>query len=98
MNLTYSLIGRVDPNSNEIGVVAGINLGNYFGGFINGSGTDSVKNLALTSNVNIIGVWIFQVDGANIQSMIIIYSSCDNKSNLGLRLKGAPTKFTVSIT
>ena len=55
-------------NVDEIGNVAAIYFGSGTGGYIPGSGTNDVMNLTLTSNVNILGMWIFQVDGANIQS------------------------------
>ncbi len=53
----------------ENGAVAGFNEGTLeIFGTLPGSGTNDVINLPQRTNVNISGVWIFQVDSIEIQS------------------------------
>ncbi len=45
---------------------------------VSGSRTEAMINIASTSNVNIPGVWIFRVDGPDIQS-----ATCVDNTNSG---------------
>ena len=58
------------PRPNEYAAVAGFSTNTSLSTFLPGSGTNEVLNLTRTSNVNIPGIWMFQVDG-----IIIIYNN-----------------------
>ena len=65
------IIGFTDSKGN--GAIAGFNDGTLgISRTLPGSGGDDVIYLPLTSNVNIPGVWIFQVNEADIQSKTLM--------------------------
>ena len=49
--------------ANGIAAVAGVNGNETHYTSIQSSGTQNIINIASTSNVNVSGVWIFQLDG-----------------------------------
>ena len=54
---------------NGIAAVAGINGNETHYTPIQSSGTQNIINIASTSNVNVTGVWIFQLDGDDSTSI-----------------------------
>ena len=58
--------------ANGIAAVAGVNVNETHYTPIPSSGTQNIISIASTSNVNVSGVWIFQLDGDKSASMWII--------------------------
>ena len=59
----HNTITGVLTEPNGIAAVAGINGNETHYTPIQSSGTQNIINIASTSNVNVSGVWIFQLDG-----------------------------------
>ncbi len=63
-------IGFVDPEDEDaVGAVAGFNAMDILKSYeLPGSGTDDILMLAETSNINIPGFWMFQINEEEIES------------------------------